>query len=146
MKGIASGPLQRCGGRPDRRRFGVPDGTVYQWLDVAALSLVTATTSVTIAKSKAFLRLRRLAAARGRWLRDLVRCPYCLSHWIALVLVPAYRPVLAESGVPVLDLLVSLFSVVALSALWSLGICRSLQAMDAIPGDERSEPIQRRTP
>jgi hypothetical protein len=44
--------------------------------------------SHTIAKERIFLPLRRALGEKTTWLGYLVSCPYCASHWIALIVVP----------------------------------------------------------
>lgn len=44
--------------------------------------------SYTIAKERLFEPLRRRLGGHERMLGYLVSCPYCVSHWIAFVLVP----------------------------------------------------------
>jgi hypothetical protein len=52
------------------------------------VSLVVMGMSQTIAKEKIFEPLRDRLGGKETWLGYLVSCPYCLSHWIAFVLVP----------------------------------------------------------
>lgn len=42
----------------------------------------------TIAKEKVFEPLRTALGGKETWLGYLVSCPYCVSHWLAFVLVP----------------------------------------------------------
>src|SRR4051812_31519724 len=44
--------------------------------------------SHTIARERLFEPLRRRLGGRSTWVGYLVSCPYCVSHWIAFVLVP----------------------------------------------------------
>jgi hypothetical protein len=44
--------------------------------------------SHTIARERIFAPLRTRLGGKDTWLGYLVSCPYCVSHWIALVLVP----------------------------------------------------------
>lgn len=53
-----------------------------------AVSLVVMGLSHTIARERIGEPLRRRLGGRETWLGYLVSCPYCLSHWVALVLVP----------------------------------------------------------
>jgi len=125
-----------------RRANGMSQGS-HEWLVTLALSLVASTTSVTIGKARIFREVRRLACAWSPWLGELLHCPYCLSHWIALALVLAYRPSLVRGTFPVLDALVGLFVIVALASVWSRLICDALDAMDRL-GDAESETSNRR--
>ena len=52
------------------------------------VSAVVMGLSHTIAKERMFLALRQRCGGPDSWLGYLVSCPYCLSHWVAFVLVP----------------------------------------------------------
>jgi uncharacterized membrane protein len=53
-----------------------------------ALSLVVMGLAHTIARERIGEPLRRRAGDKTGWLGYFVACPYCLSHWIAMALVP----------------------------------------------------------
>lgn len=53
-----------------------------------AVSAVVMGLSYTIAKEELFRGLRDRCGGRGTWLGYLVSCPYCLSHWVAFIVVP----------------------------------------------------------
>ena len=53
-----------------------------------AVSAVVMGLSYTIAKEELFRGLRDRCGGRGTWLGYLVSCPYCLSHWVAFIIVP----------------------------------------------------------
>jgi uncharacterized membrane protein len=53
-----------------------------------AVSAVVMGLSYTIAKEEMFRGLRDRCGGRDTWLGYLVSCPYCLSHWVAFVIVP----------------------------------------------------------
>jgi hypothetical protein len=55
---------------------------------LVGLSLVVMGLSQTIARERVFEPLRGLVARRSDWFGYLVSCPYCVSHWVALALVP----------------------------------------------------------
>ena len=44
--------------------------------------------SHTVAKERLFAPLRDRLGGKETWAGYLVSCPYCLSHWLAFVLVP----------------------------------------------------------
>ena len=52
------------------------------------VSLVVMGLSHTIARERLFAPLRRALGGHDTWLGYLVSCPYCVSHWIAFLLVP----------------------------------------------------------
>lgn len=55
---------------------------------VLSVSLVVMGVSHTIARERLFAPLRRVLGGHDAWLGYLVSCPYCVSHWVAFVLVP----------------------------------------------------------
>lgn len=62
--------------------------------DLLILGLATSTISVTVGQSKLFRPVRQLVNMRmGRFFGDLIECPYCLGHWVAVPVV-AMRPLL----------------------------------------------------
>lgn len=85
---------------------------------VAVLALATAAISVTISKARIFASAREWIASRNTWLGELVSCSYCTSHWVAIALVAIYRPVLIPQWF-IVDLIVSVFGMVAISAVIS---------------------------
>ena len=53
-----------------------------------AVSAVVMGLSYTIAKEELFRGLRDRCGGRETFVGYLVSCPYCLSHWIAFIVVP----------------------------------------------------------
>lgn len=58
------------------------------WAQVLAVSLVVMGLSHTVARERICAPLRAWLGGRDTWLGYLVSCPYCVSHWVAFVLVP----------------------------------------------------------
>ena len=58
------------------------------WWKLLTVSLVVMGLSHTIARERLFAPLRRALGGHDTWLGYLVSCPYCVSHWIAFLLVP----------------------------------------------------------
>jgi len=52
------------------------------------VALIVMGLSHTIARERLFAPVRRALGGHDTWLGYLVSCPYCVSHWIAFVLVP----------------------------------------------------------
>ncbi len=70
---------------------------------VLSVSLVVMGLSHTIARERLFAPLRRALGGRETWLGYLVSCPYCVSHWVAFLLVPltgTYAVDVAANGEP----------------------------------------------
>lgn len=82
------------------------------------LSLPVAAISVTITKASIFHPLRNWVAEHSEWVGKLFTCPYCMSHWVSFVLVACYQPRVFQLWW-LLDLILSGFAVVAVSALVS---------------------------
>jgi hypothetical protein len=79
-------------GRP-RRTLSSPSasqGAVEHppFFQLFAVAAVVMGLSQTIAKERIFASVRDRCGGRESWLGYLVSCPYCVSHWIAFVLVP----------------------------------------------------------
>jgi hypothetical protein len=53
-----------------------------------AVSLIVMGLSHTIARERICEPLRARLGGKETWLGYLFSCPYCVSHWIALILVP----------------------------------------------------------
>jgi hypothetical protein len=57
-------------------------------LQLVAVSAVVMGLSYTISKEAIFAALRDRCGGRETFLGYLISCPYCLSHWLAFILVP----------------------------------------------------------
>jgi hypothetical protein len=53
-----------------------------------AVSLIVMGLSHTIARERICEPLRARLGGKETWLGYMVSCPYCVSHWIAMILVP----------------------------------------------------------
>lgn len=102
---------------------------------VAVLALATAAISVTVSKARVSASAREWIASRSTWLGELVSCSYCTSHWVAIALVAIYRPVLISQWI-VVDLLVSVFGMVAIAAIVS-GVIIKLNPFGGADGASR---------
>lgn len=90
----------------------------------AGLAIPVGTIAFTITSTGIFERQRDWLKIVWPWGGALVSCPYCLSHWIACV-------VLWAVGVRgVLLLVLGTFTVVAFSTLWLLVLTRAYQSRD----------------
>src|SRR3982750_3094118 len=70
-----------------------------------AVSLVVMGLSHTIARERICEPLRRRLGGRETWLGYLVSCPYCVSHWLAMILGPitGVYPIQVAPGLGVLS-------------------------------------------
>ena len=85
----------------------------------------------TITKASIFKPLRDVTAHMPR-LGVLLACPYCLSHWLALVAVITYPLRFATIG----EAFCAIFAVVAIANLTIAGISYSFLVADAIEEDD----------
>jgi len=86
------------------------------------LSMCIATISLTVTKSVAFLPVRRILHQQSEWLGALVNCPYCLTHWIAIVfviLLYVYSPFYIVTNKVFLDSVIMIFATTSLATLIS---------------------------
>lgn len=92
-----------------------------------AVSALVMGLSHTIAKERLFLPLRQALGGIQTWSGYLISCPYCVSHWLALLLVPltgvyAVRTVWDLGPVtPFLDWLLSSILVAVFAAFLRVG-------------------------
>lgn len=113
------------------------------WMNLAAfitLGVANGFISLTVTKSQFFEFFRDFFFHRSfnpngnkrrfiSWIHDLVSCPYCFSHWVALTMVIIWQPKLTECGwrltwpvfgmnqTPICDYLVSLFALVGVASI-----------------------------
>lgn len=107
---------------------------------VVVLALATAAISTTISKGRIFVSARKWIIERNEWLGKLVSCSYCASHWVALVFVAIYRPILIQQWF-IVDFFVSVFSVVAISAIISGAIIKLTPWQQSLPADEPDDEV-----
>ena len=103
--------------------------TFSNFIQIFFLSLVVASVSVTITKTKIFKGWREFLDKKNPWLGSLFKCPYCLGHWVSWFFYSFYRNTVVD-GFGFLDYIVSSFVLIALASLWSGLLCLSLKAME----------------
>jgi hypothetical protein len=82
------------------------------------LAIASASVSITITQTELFAPLRAWANKAGHMIGHLFHCFYCISHWVVIAGIAVYRPVIISSGVSIIDLTVSTFFTIALSAFF----------------------------
>lgn len=91
------------------------------------VSLVVMGISQTVAKERIFEPLRDRLGGKETWFGYLISCPYCLSHWVAFLLVPltgAYALRVAPRwpiASPILDWFLSSILVTVIAAFLRVG-------------------------
>lgn len=83
------------------------------------LAIAAASVSVTLTQTELFAPIRARANKAGHMIGHLFHCFYCMSHWVVIVGIAVYRPVILSSGWLMIDLTVSTFFTVTLSAFFS---------------------------
>lgn len=94
---------------------------------LVVLGMAVGVVSMTISKASIFERLRVWIDRESEWLGDLVSCPYCTSHWVALVAVIAFEPRPLQTQWDLLDMVAAVFAVTFVSSVacgaiaWAFG-------------------------
>lgn len=103
---------------------------------VFVLSLMVGAIATTTAKAKVFLAVREWIKSQSNFFGYLVSCAYCTCHWLSIAIVLIYQPVIVEKYI-LLDLVVSIFAMVAMSAITS-GL---IMFLIPFQGDAQNEPV-----
>ena len=75
------------------------------------LSIVTASISFTITESKLFLTLRTFLKSKNNFLGTLFSCGYCMSHWVAAILLLLYPIIIIQSDFIIIDYIITVFMI-----------------------------------
>lgn len=79
------------------------------------IAVASASISTTITLTELFVPVRNLANKCGHMIGYLFQCFYCMSHWIAILAVAIYQPILIKSEFYLIDLTVSVFFTITIS-------------------------------
>ena len=99
-----------------------------EMLQLAYLSVACGAASLVVSKGAVFDRAHKWLEPRAPLLEQMLSCPWCLSHWVALALVLVSRPLPLTGLLPV-DYFVATMVVVALSSLTARAIFWAYSAM-----------------
>ncbi len=102
---------------------------VAEFLKLVFLSITCGAISMTISKSKLFVPPRKWIKNRSTFLGGGLACPYCTSHWVALVLMLIYFPRLLHCGIIAIDFCVETMMVVAMASVTAWVIYSAYAAM-----------------
>jgi len=100
---------------------------INEWETAVALSLAAGAAAFTIARTKITEPMRAEVAKRNTWAGELVKCPYCTSHWLAGAAVLLMQPQLTDRKSRLLNLGVSWLAVTAGAAVVSGRINQSIK-------------------
>lgn len=79
------------------------------------IAVAAASISTTITMTELFVPVRNLAHKFGHMIGYLFQCFYCMSHWIVILGILIYQPILINSHHLLIDLVVSIFFTVTIS-------------------------------
>lgn len=99
--------------------------------EMMLIGFAIASVSMTITKSNVMESFRIKVSKLGRWMRELIHCPYCLSHWLAFAIV-GYKFGL----LPLERFLLMSFGVITIASLASLGIVNLFLSLDELDLEE----------
>jgi hypothetical protein len=94
---------------------------------ILLLSTATASIAFTMTKTPVFNWARSLVDGSEQ-LAHLWSCPYCMSHWVAALLLAIYRPMIFSGGY--VDLFPELFIIVTLATFQFQVIMMGAKVMD----------------
>ncbi len=106
-------------------------------LALLVLALPVAALSITISKGLIFENVRKQCMEASPWLGELLRCPYCMSHWVAfftVLVTGAFH--IGFSSFWLINLMISTFGVVALATPISWIVYRSYKTLEPGPSPD----------
>ena len=91
---------------------------IDRFLTLIYLAAATAALSLTITRSGVFASIRQGIARQSTRGARLFSCPYCMSHWIAMIIVALYRPVQFVTFTTfAVDMIISVFAIIGFSVI-----------------------------
>lgn len=90
-------------------------------------SLAIATITTTITKSVLFAPIRD---SKYLFIRQLLHCPYCLAHYVSLIVAIYILPVPSTWAQCVHQYLVTVFALVAISSIFTFPLILYLRWLD----------------
>jgi len=106
-------------------------------MKLVVMALATGSISMTLARSRMFREVRWwLARGRPEWVWDFVKCPWCMSHWIAAGVILAIGKPVAVAGNVWLDFVLTWMAVVALAPAAAFLIYRCYGDLPPVPTEQ----------
>lgn len=121
---------------------------MHDFASILAVSAVVMGISYTITRERLFEPLRRKLGGKETFFGYLVCCPYCVSHYVAFVLVPltgAYGiPVIPEWGVAstILRWFLSSILVTVIAAFLRVGFFFLDEAQGLVRREEKAKEVE----
>ena len=107
-------------------QFGILSGAT------AAISATTALSNMPV-----LVGIRKLANKYSKnYIGGLLRCPYCVSHWVSFFMAFVFQPKLIDCGYPWLNYLISAFCMVTVSAYLVWAITKTVMSIEGPDGTE----------
>ena len=92
------------------------------------VSMAIAAISMTITRALVFKKLRDWIANNNEFMGDLFNCPYCFSHWMALIAAVWYQFEPINKSFVWLNVIVSTFMLVTITSFFCGMILRSFSS------------------
>jgi hypothetical protein len=103
---------------------------LFDLLGIAVIGIAVGVVTLTLTKATIFEGLRESIKRKSAFFGELCSCPYCTSHWLALVALLICRTPLRISNMLLIDYGLSILTVIFISALTAGLIYRSLKPME----------------
>lgn len=83
------------------------------------IALAASSISITVTQTELFATFREWTAKKNALVGHLFQCFYCLSHWVVFGGMAVYRPALLNSGVALIDWVMTAFVTITFATLIS---------------------------
>jgi len=94
------------------------------YMEFLVLALCNGAVALTLSKATIFRSMRKWVFSKSDFLGELIQCPYCTGHWVALFSMLIWHPRLTHCRFILVDWIATGFALVALSAITSAIIFR----------------------
>jgi hypothetical protein len=85
--------------------------------NLIVLGIASGAVSMVVSRSTIFNSFHNWLEKRSVYLEDLLSCPWCLSHWVALVFTIIYRPLVITSWLIPVDYFVTVMVMTVIAAI-----------------------------
>jgi len=89
---------------------------MHEFLIVLWLGIATGAISLLVTKSTIFNPVHNWLEKHASFIEELLSCPWCTSHWVALFFTLIYHPLLVDLWRPV-DYLVTIMVMVTIASV-----------------------------